>query len=191
MANKRTGSDRTAIKICPPSMLRSDPSRIFLEKYGPLARFGHRSNPFLRNRVPPEPLVFLVPFLRLNLFRVPLMVVEVRGETARYRQFQGSRTLPFEEIASCRFSTTGLEIGYMRLKRFVWPPGGIYTCGSILLLGDRPNCFHPETHFAAAAFKMAAGRATARRTALSWAPPAMSLAWPAPMLLWKQGTFVQ
>jgi hypothetical protein len=108
-------------------MFRSDPSQVFFQKYWPLIFFlGITIIVFWKIGHHWEQLVFLVPFFLLSLFRASLAVVEVENEGIRYRRLSVWRQLSFDEVTSCGPSKAGLEIGYIRLKRFLWPWRNLY-----------------------------------------------------------------
>lgn len=62
----------------------------------------------------------------MSLFRASLAVVEAEDDNIRYRRLSVWRKLSFDEVASCGPSKAGLEIGYIRLKRFLGPWGNLY-----------------------------------------------------------------
>jgi hypothetical protein len=108
-------------------MFRSDPDQIFFQKYWPLIFFfGITTIIFWKIGFRWGQLVFLVPFFLLSLFRASLAVVEAEDESIRYRRLSVWRQLSFDEVTSCGPSKAGLEIGYIRLKRFLWPWGNLY-----------------------------------------------------------------
>lgn len=108
-------------------MFHSDPSQIFVYKYWPLIFFfGVTTIIFWKISFGWEQLVFLVPCFLLTLFRASLAVVEAENDSIRYRRLSVWRKLSFDELASCGPSKAGLEIGYIRLKRFLWPWRNLY-----------------------------------------------------------------
>jgi hypothetical protein len=95
------------------SMLCSDPSQVFIQKYWPLIFFfGVLIIIFWKIGFRWDQLVFLVPFFLLSLFRASLAVVEVENEGIRYRRRSEWRKVSFDEVASCGHSKAGLEIGF-------------------------------------------------------------------------------
>jgi hypothetical protein len=108
-------------------MFRSDPSHVFIQKYWPLIFFlGVTTIIFWKIGFRWQQLVLLVPFFLLSLFCVSLAVVEADDEGIRYRRLSAWRKLSFDEVTSCGPSKAGLEIGYIRLMRFLWPWGNLY-----------------------------------------------------------------
>ncbi len=109
-------------------MLRSDPSQVVFLKYWPFVFFfGVTTFIFWKVGFRWGQLVFLFPFFLLSLFRASLAVIEAEDEGIRYRRLSAWRKLSFDEVVSCGLSKAGLEIGYLRLKRFFFGHGEIYT----------------------------------------------------------------
>jgi hypothetical protein len=106
-------------------MLQSDPSQVFLLKFWPLILFVGFTVLFWKTRFPAV-LFFLLFVFLLSMFRASLALIEVSDGTIRYRRLFNWRELPWEEIEGCGVSRTGVGIGYISLKRFLWPWGKLY-----------------------------------------------------------------
>lgn len=68
-------------------------------------------------------IVFILPFLLAAWFLVTLAIVQVRGGTLRYRRLFTWTNLEFPEVLA---SGQRWGLGYVRLKRFVFPWGRLY-----------------------------------------------------------------
>jgi hypothetical protein len=71
-------------------------------------------------------LFFLVPLFLVSLFHLSLAELEVSAEGIRYRRLSGCGTVSFDEVENCGVSMVQMEIGFIRLKRFVSPWGKLY-----------------------------------------------------------------
>jgi|SRR5215467_4298477 len=108
-------------------MLRSDRSEVFRHRYGPLIFFFVIVTLiFWRVGFHSVQLFFLFPLFLLSLFHLSLAEVEVSAEGIRYRRLSGRGTVSFEEVESCGLSIARMEVGYIRLRRFVLPWGKLY-----------------------------------------------------------------
>lgn len=108
------------------SMLRSDLSQVFLLKFWPIIFLVGFTVLFWKIGFGRAGLFVLVFVFLLSMFLASLAVIEIPDGTIRYRRLFNWRELPWEEIARCGVSRTGIGIGYISLKRFLWPWGKLY-----------------------------------------------------------------
>jgi hypothetical protein len=107
-------------------MLRSHPSSVFVLKYyAPLILFGG-VYVFWSAGFRWAQLIILVPLILGILFYASLAVLEIPDGTVRYRRFSRWRRVAYDEIVGSRASLAVFGIGYLRLKRFVFPWGKLY-----------------------------------------------------------------
>ncbi len=107
-------------------MLRSHPSSVFVLKYyAPLILFGG-TFVFWSGGFRWAQLIFLVPLILGILFYASLAVLEIPDGTVRYRRFFRWRKIAYEEIVESGTSWVVFGIGYLHLKRFVFPWGKLY-----------------------------------------------------------------
>jgi hypothetical protein len=109
-------------------MPSSDLSQRFTQKWWPLVLFLVIATVFIfRSRhFYWQYLLVFIPALALSLFCLSLAIVEASDETIRYRRFSVWKELRFDEITGCGLSKLRIEVGYVSLKRFVWPWGRLY-----------------------------------------------------------------
>jgi hypothetical protein len=107
-------------------MLRSDRSQVFILKYWPLIFSLGVPFVFLKIQFQWEHLFVLVPIFLGAVFRASLAVIEIPDGTIRYQRSFNWRELPYDEIVCCDVSRLSVGIGYISLKRFLWPWGKLY-----------------------------------------------------------------
>jgi hypothetical protein len=120
-------------------VLRSQSTNILLTKFwGPLlciaATFGIFANDFLSWRV-----LLALPLIIGALFGISTAAVELRDGVLRYRRLFQWTTIPHGEIVAAGVIWHPL-IGYVRLKRPIFPWGRLYF---VLDKNLRPNPFRP------------------------------------------------
>ena len=107
-------------------MLRSHPSNVFnLKYYAPLILFGG-TFVFWSVGFRWAQLLILIPLFLGICFCASLAVLEIPDGTVRYRRFLRWTRVPYEEIVESGTSWAVFSIGYLRLKRFVFPWGKLY-----------------------------------------------------------------
>ena len=108
-------------------MPRSEASEVFGHRYGPLLFFFGLVAFILWNvGFHSVQLLFLIPLFVMSLFHLSLAEVEVSSEGIRYRRLSGCGAVSFDEVVNCGVSKVRMEVGYIRLKRFVSPWGKLY-----------------------------------------------------------------
>ena len=107
-------------------MPRSLPSPTLVERCCAVIFFGIVTFVFEQQVFRWVHLIFLFPMLVLTSFYATLAVVEVSNEAIRYRRISRWRDVSFDEVRSCGRSSVGVGIGYLRLKRLLWPWGRLY-----------------------------------------------------------------
>ena len=107
-------------------MLRSHPSSVFVLKYyAPLIFFGG-TFVFWSVGFRWAQMIILVPLILAILFCASLAVLEIPDGTVRYRRLFRWTRVPYDEIVESGTSWAVAGIGYLRLKRFVFPWGKLY-----------------------------------------------------------------
>jgi len=107
-------------------MLRSHPSSVsVLKYYAPLLFFG---GTFISWSVGFRwaHLIFLVPLFLGIFFYASLAVLEIPDGTIRYRRLLAWKKVDYDEIVESGVSWLVAGIGYLHLKRFVFPWGKLY-----------------------------------------------------------------
>ena len=107
-------------------MLRSDRSQIFVLKYWPLIFSVGVAFVFWKTLFHWKQLLFLVAIFLLAVFRASLAVIEIPDGAIRYRRLSNWKELLYDEIVRCGVSRAGIGIGYISLRRFLWPWGKLY-----------------------------------------------------------------
>ena len=107
-------------------MLRSHPSSVFvLNYYAPIILFGG-TLVFWSVGFRWAQLIVLVPLILGMLFYTSLAVLQIPDGTIRYRRLHRWRKLTYDEVVECGISWGISGIGYVRLKRFLFPWGKLY-----------------------------------------------------------------
>ena len=107
-------------------MLRSHRSSVFVLKYyAPLIFFGG-TFVFWSVGFHWRQLIVLVPLLLGIFFYASLAVLEIPDGTIRYRRLFAWKKVDYDEIIESGVSWVVAGIGYLRLKRFVFPWGKLY-----------------------------------------------------------------
>jgi hypothetical protein len=122
-------------------MLRSHPSNVWVLKYyAPVILFGGTFI-FWSVGFRWAQLIVLIPLILGIFFCASLAVLQIPDGRIRYRRLLRWRKLSYDEIVECGTSWVMPGIGYVRLKRYLFPWGKLY-----FVLDENERIFEHGTH---------------------------------------------